>query len=112
MGEKRGKAGSPALILPLRHRQMLLEKSTLFLPLHKEKRVMTSRWRNRGKGKRRKRKVGKGRERSKEEVCTGVSILCTYFPFVSSTPDFCSVLMAGASDLFPSIATDVFQLYL
>lgn len=50
LGERRGKAGSPVLNLPLRPRQMLLHKSMVFLPLHTEKLAVARGRRSRREG--------------------------------------------------------------
>lgn len=88
-GGRKRKAGSSALILPRRPRQMLSYTSMVFLLSYKEKLAVMSQESCRGQGKRTKSQKGKEEGRrggSEGEVCKGVSTPYRCFPLTSSTP--------------------------
>lgn len=100
------KAGSPILTPPLRPRQMLSYKSMFSFHCIKKNWQWLGGAGGGTEGKDRDRvRLGGGEEWGRGRVLPDSSL--------SLPPrlNFCAFLMAGASDVFPLIAIDVFQLY-
>lgn len=95
LGERKGKAGSPILILPLRPRQILSHKSMVFLPLHKEKWAVMRGQRSRRKGKGTGwGQEGEGNEGGEEEGGRG-RVVIDSSPSLPPCLNLCSFLMPG-----------------